>query len=79
MGKLTIPGLIDVSKHIPSCCGNCKHNFWDEYGPHCRNPKNWVQDDFEIEEKVAPEMIDDDGDVEWTFVCDNHERGVPFS
>ena len=80
MGILNIQGLRVISQEIPNCCGNCKFNLWDECGPHCRNPKNWVQDDCEEEEGATAQMDDDDyGYIEWSMVCQNHERVKPFN
>jgi hypothetical protein len=78
MGQLNIPN--QRHQTMPDCCANCKHNNWQEDGPHCRNPKNIEQDDFEKEENIPASMDseDDCGYVEYDTVCDNHERGNPY-
>ena len=75
MSIQNIPNLINKGKELPDICANCKHNQWDEYGPQCRNEKNWKLD----EDEDSLWMDDDWGNVEWNYCCDNHERGVPFS
>jgi len=76
MGILKAKGLRDVSKEIPACCGNCRHNLWEEEGPQCCNPKSWELDKWEVEHGCAePDMSESLGSIDWTMVCDNHERG----
>lgn len=80
MGNLHINNMYDKVKEIPDCCANCKYNKWNEYGCHCRNPKNWEPDDYEKELNL-PLMMDDpddDGEITWSICCPNHERGLPF-
>lgn len=65
-----------IAKEMPNCCANCTHNQWDENGCHCRNEENFTLADGE-------EEIDwyerEDGEIEWSNVCDNHNRGNPFN
>jgi hypothetical protein len=78
MSELKIKGLVDRSIDIPNICANCKHNHWREDGCHCSNKLNWQQTE---EEETENEwwMEDDDGEIEWSFCCNHHERGNPWS
>ena len=73
MGDLFIKSY--RTQAIPDCCGNCKHNDWQEDGPHCRNPVNWMKDEYEMEEGLATEIDDDNSQVDWYGYCDGHLRG----
>ena len=74
MSQLKIKGLRNIISTIPNCCSKCKHNYWNEDGPHCTNEKNW---ELEEDEKEIY-MEHEDGEIEWSSICDNFEKGHPF-